>query len=134
MGDGGPKQRHDAIAHDLVDRAFILVDGRHHAVEHRIKQLPRLFWIALGQQLHGPLEVSEEHRDLLALAFQGSAGGEDLLSEMWRRVGQGCLILRQGGCYGWWWGCLWTSSPEQTAARIIDYLGVRVEEFIFERL
>ena len=82
-----PKQGHDAVAHHLVDGAFVLVHGRHHAVEHRIEQVPRLLGVALGQQLHGALEVGKEHRDLLALAFQGGAGGEDLLGEVWRRVG-----------------------------------------------
>jgi hypothetical protein len=44
-----PKQGHDAVAHHLVDGAFVLVDGRHHAVEHGIEQWPRLLWVALGQ-------------------------------------------------------------------------------------
>ena len=30
VGEGRPEQRHDAIAHDLVDRALIAVDGGHH--------------------------------------------------------------------------------------------------------
>src|SRR5207247_7993677 len=88
-----PKQGHDAVAHDLVDGAFVLVHGRHHAVEHRIEQLPRLLWVALGQQLHGPLEVGEEHRDLLAFAFQGGMRGEDLLGQMWRGVRHGHPFL-----------------------------------------
>ena len=129
-----PKQGHDAIAHHLVDGAFVLVHGRHHAVEHRIEQLPRLLRVALGQQLHGPLEVGEEHRDLLALAFQGGAGGEDLLGEVWRGVGQGCLVLSQGRGCGWRWDHLWGAGPEQAAARVIGHLGMRVEEFVFERL
>ena len=74
MGNRRPKQGHDAIAHDLVDGAFVAVDGRHHALEHRIEQLPRLLRVALGQQLHGALEVGKQHRDLLAFAFQGGCG------------------------------------------------------------
>ena len=35
VGHGCPKQRHDAIAHDLVDGAFIAMHGRHHALQHR---------------------------------------------------------------------------------------------------
>jgi hypothetical protein len=79
VGQRRPEQGHDAVAHHLVDGTFVLVDGRHHTVEHGIEQVPRLLWVALGQQLHGPLEVGKQHRDLLALAFQGGAGGEDLL-------------------------------------------------------
>ena len=129
-----PKQGHDAIAHDLVDGAFVLVHGRHHAVEHRIEQLPRLLGVALGQQLHRPLEVGKQHRDLLALAFQSGAGGEDLLGQIWRGVRQGRPVLSRGGCYSWRWDRLWGTSPEQAAARVVDHLGMRVEEFVFERL
>jgi hypothetical protein len=88
MRDWSTEERHNAIAHDLVHRTFILVDGSHHAVEHRIEQVPRLLGVALGQQLHRPLEVGEEYRDLLALAFQGAAGGEDFLGQIGGRIGQ----------------------------------------------
>src|SRR5262245_52878979 len=42
MGQGSPKQRHNAITHDLVDRALILMDGRHHALQHGVEELPSL--------------------------------------------------------------------------------------------
>ena len=73
MGDRRPEEGHDAVAHDLVDGAFVAVHGRHHALEHRVEELPRLLGIAVGQQLHGAFEVGEQHRDLLALAFQGAS-------------------------------------------------------------
>jgi hypothetical protein len=44
-----PKQGHDAVAHHLVDGTFVLVYGRHHAVEYRIEQVPCLLGVALGQ-------------------------------------------------------------------------------------
>ena len=71
------KQGHDAVAHDLVDGALIAVHGGHHVVQHGIEELPRLFWVAIGQQLHRALQVGKQHGDLLALAFQGAAGGQD---------------------------------------------------------
>jgi hypothetical protein len=37
---------------------------------------------AVSEQLHRALEVGEEDGDLLALAFQGGLGGEDLLGEV----------------------------------------------------
>ena len=43
-----PKQGHNAIAHDLVDRAFVAVHSRHHALQHRIEQLPGLLGVAIG--------------------------------------------------------------------------------------
>ena len=58
----------------------------HHALEHRVEELAGLFGIALGQQLHRALQVGEQHRDLLALAFQGGAGVEDF-SAKWAGVG-----------------------------------------------
>jgi hypothetical protein len=116
-----PKQRHNAVAHDLIDGAFILVHGRHHAVEHRIEQLPRLLWVTFGQQLHGPLEVGEEHRDLLAFAFQGAFGVQDFLGEMGRRVGARRLGRRErglGAWGGWWPG----ERPPTAAAELLPRL------------
>jgi hypothetical protein len=83
MRDRGPKERHDAVAHDLVDRALIAVDGCHHPFQHGIKELPRLLRIAIGKELQRTLHVGEEHGHLLALAFEGGLGGEDLLGQMW---------------------------------------------------
>ena len=37
-----------------------------------IEELARLLGVAVGQQLRGALEVGKQHRDLLALAFQGA--------------------------------------------------------------
>jgi hypothetical protein len=71
VGDGGAEKRHDAVAHDLVHGALVAVHGFHHQVEDRIQELPRFFGVAVGEQLHGALEVGEQDGDLLALAFQG---------------------------------------------------------------
>ena len=90
VGERRAEQRHDAVAHHLVDRALVAVDGLHHPLEDRVEELARLLGIAVGEQLHRALEVGEEDGDLLALAFEGAAGGEDLLGEMGGRVGEGC--------------------------------------------
>ena len=76
------EQRHDAVAHHLVDGALVAVHRLHHALEHRVEELARLLRIAVGEQLHRALQVGEQHRDLLALAFERAFGGEDLLGEM----------------------------------------------------
>jgi len=39
-------------------------------------------WVAVSEQLHRALEVGEEDRDLLALAFQRGLGREDPLGEV----------------------------------------------------
>jgi hypothetical protein len=83
------EERHDAVAHDLVDGALVPVNGLHHAFEDRIEQLARLLGVAVGKQFHRALEVGEEHGHLLALAFQRGLRGEDSLGEVLWRVGLG---------------------------------------------
>ena len=82
MRDRRPKQGHDAVAHDLIDGAFIAVHRLHHAFEDGVEELAGFFGITVGQQLHRAFQVGKEHRDLLALAFQGGFGGEDFLGQM----------------------------------------------------
>jgi hypothetical protein len=78
------ERRHDAVvAHDLVHCALVAVDGLHHSREHRIEELARFFGVPVGEQLHRALQVGEEDRHLLALAFEGVLGGEDLLARCW---------------------------------------------------
>ena len=89
MGDRRAEERHDPVAHHLVDRALVAVDGLHHPLEHRVEDLARFLGITVGEQLHRALEVGEEYGDLLALALQGGLGREDLLGEVLRGVGLG---------------------------------------------
>ena len=86
VGERRAEQRHDPVAHDLVDGALVAVDGLHHPFEHGVEELARLLGIAVGEQLHRALEVGEEHRDLLALALEGALRGEDPLGEVLGRV------------------------------------------------
>jgi len=86
VGDRGAEQRHDAVAHHLVDGALVAMSRLHHPLEHRVEHPAGLLGIAVGQELHGALEVGEENRDLLALAFQDRARCEDLLGEVPRGV------------------------------------------------
>ncbi len=81
------EERHDSIAHHLVDGTLVPVDGLHHQLEDRVENLARLLRIPVGQQLHRALEVGEEDGDLLALALKRGLGGEDLLGQMLWRVG-----------------------------------------------
>jgi hypothetical protein len=48
MGNGGAKQRHNAIAHDLVHRARIAMHGLHHAFQYRIEQPAGLLGITVS--------------------------------------------------------------------------------------
>jgi hypothetical protein len=58
------------------------VYGVHHQVEGRIEERLAGFGIKITDQLGIPFEVGKQHGHLLALAFQGAFGGEDLLSEI----------------------------------------------------
>jgi hypothetical protein len=78
VGERRAEERHDPVAHDLVDGALVAVDGLHHPLEDGIESLRRLLGIAVGEELHRALEVGEEHGDLLALAFEGGLRGENL--------------------------------------------------------
>jgi hypothetical protein len=62
------------------------MDGFHHPLDHRVEKFAGIFGIAVGEQLHGALEVGEQYRDLLAFAFEGRLRCEDLLGEVLRRV------------------------------------------------
>ena len=94
MGERRAEQRHDPVAHHLVDGALVAVDGLHHPFEHGIEDLARFLGIAVGEQLHRALEVGEQHGDLLALALERGFGREDLLGEVLGRVGLGELKRR----------------------------------------
>jgi hypothetical protein len=86
VGNGRAEERHNPIAHDLINGPLIAMYRGHHALEHRVEERARLLRIAVSQQLHRAFEIGEEHRDLLALAFQGGLGGEDLLGQILRGV------------------------------------------------
>jgi hypothetical protein len=79
MGDGGSEQRHDAVSQHLVHRALKAVDRIHHDVDSRIQELLGGFRVEIFNQLGGVFDVCQKHGDLLALALQSAAGGEDLI-------------------------------------------------------
>jgi hypothetical protein len=88
MRQGCAKQRHDAVPHDLVHRAFIPMYGLHHPFQHRIEELAGLLRVTVRQQFHVAFEVGKEHGHELALAFQGRARGGDFLCEIGWGIGQ----------------------------------------------
>src|SRR5262249_8167790 len=82
-----------------------------HSLHHGIENPARLFGVPIGEELHGALEVSEEHCDLLALAFEGGPGEEDAFGQMFRRVSLWGSEARRGGrvlCHLCWVGALGT--------------------------
>src|SRR5215468_611824 len=96
MGDGGAEERHDSVAHDLVDRALVEVNGLHHLLDDGIEQPARVFRIAGGDQLGRPLEVGEEDGDVLPLVLEGVARLQDAIGEVaWR------VHVRRREALGW---------------------------------
>jgi len=91
VGYRRPKERHDAVTHDLIHRPLVAMNGLHHSLENGIEDLARFFRIAIGEELHGALHVGEEHGHELALALEGALRGEDLVGEV-----LGCVALRIG--------------------------------------
>ena len=85
--------------------------GRHHAFEHGVEELPGLFRIAIGQEFHGAFEVRKQHGDLLALAFEGAAGGQNFLCQIGRGVRQWSLLGWSRGRRSGWGGGI--TSPDQ---------------------
>ena len=85
--DRGAEESHDAVAGVLVDRSLEAVDAGGEDLEVAVEHLvPDLFADAAGELLRS-LDVGEEHRHLLALAFERGARGEDLLGNVLWRVG-----------------------------------------------
>ena len=83
VGERRAEQRHDAVAHDLIDRALVAVHGLHHVLEDRIEELTRLLGITVREQLLGrSLHIREEHGDLLALALERTLRAEDPLDKV----------------------------------------------------
>jgi len=80
------EQRHDPISHHLVYGALVTVDRFHQMFEYWVKELSRLFRIAVGEQLHRSLEVGEKDCHLLALTLEGALRSQDLIGEVLRRV------------------------------------------------
>ena len=131
MGHRGAEEGHDAVAQHLVHRALVAVHGVHHEVQGRVEELLGLFRVEVRDQLGGAFEVGKQHRDLLALAFQGAAGGENLLGEIGGRVRQ---RWRVPGHVAGVWGWRRVPRPDQHLPRLIPGELLRLDEFGLEIL
>ena len=95
--DRRTEQRHDAVAGELVDEALEAFDTVGQDAKEALHDLRESFRIELLGQLHRALHVGEEDGDLLALApstglragFEGGLRLQDLVGEMFGRVGKG---------------------------------------------
>src|SRR5262249_797068 len=94
VGDGRSEQRHDAVAGELIDRAFESVDVRGENLEDAIKNAVPLFGAQLIGKSHGIDDVDEQDTHLLALTLERGPNGEYLLGEVTWRVGARIARLR----------------------------------------
>ena len=70
-------------------------------MQGRIEETPGGFRIEASDQFGRAFKIGKQHRDLLALAFQGGTAGKDLLSKMRRYVGARCTLRhRRYECRG----------------------------------
>jgi hypothetical protein len=85
VGQRRAEQRHEAVTQELVDRAFDPVHLGHGQREERVERVVHGLGTDLLRQFGRVGEVAEQHRDLLAFAFQCRARGQDLLGQVrWR--------------------------------------------------
>src|SRR5712691_11105076 len=132
MGNGRTKQGHNAVAEHLMHRALEAVHGVHHVVQSRIEEVLGRFGIQATDKFRRVLEIGKEPGDLLALAFERAAGGQDLLSKIGWGVGERYVVL--GAC----WHCgreghgASVPAPDQDSARLIGREVLGLNEFLFE--
>jgi hypothetical protein len=51
VGERRPEEGHDAVAQDLIDRAFVSVHGLHHPGQDGIEDAPRILGVTVGEEL-----------------------------------------------------------------------------------
>jgi hypothetical protein len=59
VGDWRAEQRHDPVAHHLVQGALVAVDGFHHPLKDGIEELARLLGVPVGQQSIEPFRSAK---------------------------------------------------------------------------
>ncbi len=93
MGDRRSEQRHNAVPQHLVHRALVAMDSLHHDMDCRLQELLSGFGVEVLDQLGRVLDVGEKDSNLLALALQGTTGGQDLVGQKLGGVGLGLRIV-----------------------------------------
>jgi hypothetical protein len=82
---GGPKQRHDLVADELVDRTAVARYAGDKATEQTVDEIPELLGIGCLGERGEAGHIGEEHGDELALSV-GEAAGNTVAP---RRAGSG---------------------------------------------
>ncbi len=99
MSDGRTEQRHNAIAHELIDGAFVSVNFIHEDTKTPVHDLMDLLRIEIFKDGRRVSYVGENDGDEFALTFNGYAVRENLVREVFRPVGAGLLVVDGGGLF-----------------------------------
>ena len=130
VGQRRPEEGHDTVAQHLVHRTLEAVHGVHHAMQGGVEELLGGFWIEILDQLGRVFDVGEQHRDLLALALQSAARGQDLLGKIRWGVGQrgacGLVLGRRCGAGH--------SLPNEHLALLVGGQLLGMDEFVLQGL
>jgi hypothetical protein len=70
QGDGCTEEGHDAVAGELVDHAAVAADAVRQQADEAVHDPGPLLGVEVGLHVHRPLDVGEEHGELLALALE----------------------------------------------------------------
>ncbi len=84
--DRCPEQRHESVAEELIDRAFVAVHLGKRDTEEAIDHAVKFLRPQLRRQAARPDHVAEQHGHLLALTLDGTPDGQDLLTDVPRGV------------------------------------------------
>ena len=76
--DRRAEQREDPVTRGLHDVAVVAMDRVDHQLQRRIDDRARFLGVEVLHQFHRALDVGEQRRDGLALAFGWLAGGRHL--------------------------------------------------------
>jgi hypothetical protein len=59
----------------------------------RVEELLGILWVKVSDEFSGVFDVGKQYGHLLAFALHGTAGGENLLGEILRDIGDGERLL-----------------------------------------
>jgi hypothetical protein len=103
MGKRCSKERHKPIAEELVDGAFIAVDFVKRQFEEPIQQGMHVFGTQAFGNRSRVCQITKQYGDLFPFAFERTPGGQNFLSKVFGRVGQGFAFLIWGWSRGEGW-------------------------------
>jgi hypothetical protein len=86
MGKRGTEKRHDAISHNPVDHALVMVNGLEHVIENRIEEFLCLLRIAVRYYFKRSYDVGKQNGDLFTFALKLTFGCQNPRGEMLRSI------------------------------------------------